>query len=181
VRRFGQHGYDLARHSRGIDERPVVTEHEAKSISQETTFARDITDGSILQQETLRHQSEQVGYRLRRKGLNGTTVKLKLRWADFTTLTRQVTLEQPTNLDDDIYAAALQLFEKTWPPGKRVRLIGVGVSGFETAAYQLELWSDPQLAQTRRLQSVLDELQERFGRQAIQRGSHLLRDELEGE
>ena len=45
--------------------------------------------------------------------------KIKLRWADFTTLTRQVTLEQPTNLDDDIYAAALQLFEKTWPPGKR--------------------------------------------------------------
>ncbi|GIK38130.1 MAG: DNA polymerase IV [Chloroflexota bacterium] len=180
MRRFGQHGHDLARHSWGIDERPVVTEHEAKSISQETTFARDITDGSTLQ-ETLRHQSEQVGYRLRRKGLNGTTVKLKLRWADFTTLTRQVTLEQPTNLDDDIYAAALQLFEKTWPPGKRVRLIGVGVSGFETAAYQLELWSDPQLAQTRRLQSVLDELRERFGRQAIQRGSHLLRDELEGE
>jgi DNA polymerase-4 len=66
----------------------------------------------------VRQQSEQVGYQLRRKGLSGTTVKLKLRWADFTTQTRQVTLEQPTNLDDDIYTAALQLFEKNWPPGK---------------------------------------------------------------
>jgi len=175
-RRFGQHGYDLARHARGIDERPVVTEHEAKSISQETTFAQDISDGPILG-ETLRRLSEQVGFRLRRKGLNGTTVKLKLRWADFTTLTRQVTLEQPTNLDDDIYVAALQLFEKTWPPGKRVRLVGVGVSGFETAAYQLELWADPHLEQARRLQPVLDELRERFGRRAIQRGSRLKRED----
>jgi DNA polymerase-4 len=62
-----------------------------------------------------------VGYRLRRKGLSGTTVKIKLRWADFTTLTRQVTLAQPTNLDEDIYLAAFQLFAKTWPSGKRVR------------------------------------------------------------
>jgi len=77
-RRFGQHGYDLARHARGIDERRVVTEHEAKSISQETTFAQDISDGPILR-ESLRRLSEHVGFRLRRKGLNGATVKLKLR------------------------------------------------------------------------------------------------------
>ncbi|MCL4298441.1 MAG: DNA polymerase IV [Anaerolineae bacterium] len=178
VRRFGQHGHDLARHAKGLDERPVVTEHETKSISQEVTFARDVTDGPRLQ-ETLRRQSEQVGYQLRRKGLSGTTVKLKLRWADFTTLTRQVTLERPTNLDDDIYTAALQLFEKHWPPGKRVRLIGVGVSGLEPAAYQLGLWSDPDQEQARRLQPVLDELRERFGRQAIQRGSQLRGDSAE--
>jgi DNA polymerase-4 len=174
-RRFGQHGYDLARHARGMDERLVVTEHEAKSISQETTFARDISDGLTLR-ETLCRQSEQVGFQLRRKGLNGSTVKLKLRWADFTTLTRQVTLEQPTNLDGDIYTAALQLFEKTWPPGKRVRLIGVAVSSFATAGYQLGLWDDPHLDQARRLQPVLDDLRERFGRQAIQRGSQLFPD-----
>ncbi len=156
----------------------MVTEHETKSISQEVTFAKDVTDGPSLH-ETLRRQSEQVGYHLRRKGLSGTTVKLKLRWADFTTLTRQVTLEQPTNLDDDIYAAALQLFEKHWPPGKRVRLIGIGVSGLETAAYQLGLWADPEQEQTRRLQPVLDELRERFGRQAVQRGSQLFKDRPE--
>jgi hypothetical protein len=81
-----------------------------------------------------------------------------------------------TNLDDDIYATALQLFEKTWPPGKRVRLIGVGVSGLEAAAYQLGLWTDPEQEQARRLQPILDELRERFDRQAIQRGSQLFRD-----
>ncbi len=82
--------------------------------------------------------SEQVvGRRLRQKELSGTTVKIKLRWTDFTTLTRQVTLNQPTNLDSKIYAAVAQLFEKSWSPGKRVRLVGVGVSSFETAAYQL--------------------------------------------
>lgn len=144
IRRFGQHGYDLARHSRALDDRPVVTEHEIKSISQEITFDRDISDAPSLIQ-TLRRQSEQVGFQLRRKGLSGTTIKVKLRWADFTTLTRQMTLPRPTNLDDDIISVALQLFEKTWPPGKRVRLIGVGVSGFEVEAYQLPLWSEAEL------------------------------------
>jgi DNA polymerase-4 len=172
VRRFGQPGAELARHARGIDDRPVVTEHEAKSVSQETTFARDISDGPALQ-ETLRQLAEQVGYHLRRKGLSGTTVKLKLRWADFTTLTRQVTLDQPTNLDEVIYAAALALFEQTWPPGKRVRLIGVGVSGFEQAGYQLALWQDPRQQELGRLQPVLDELRAKFGRQVIRRGSQL--------
>jgi DNA polymerase-4 len=180
VRRFGQHGADLARHARGLDERPVETEHEAKSISQETTFARDVSDGAILR-ETLHRQAEQVGWRLRRQGWRGTTVKLKLRWADFTTLTRQVSLEQPTDLDSDIYEAALGLFEPTWPPGKRVRLIGVGVSGFERPACQLELWTDPQQERARRLQPVLDELRQRFGRQAIRRGSQLPPPEGEDE
>jgi DNA polymerase-4 len=171
VRRFGKLGRDLARRARGLDERPVETEYEAKSISQETTFARDINDATTLRR-TLRRLSEQVGRRLRRKGLYGTTVKIKLRWSDFTTLTRQITLDHPTNLDSDIFAAAGQLFDQTWPPGKRVRLVGVGVTGFDTAAYQLGLWdADPE--QTHRLQDTLDELRERFGSGAIQRGSQL--------
>ena len=110
--RFGKLGHDLACRARGIDDRPVETEHEAKSISQETTFAKDIDDGEALRQ-VLRQLSEKVGRRLRRKELSGATVKIKLRWADFTTLTRQVTLDQPTNLDSEIYTAAEQLFEKT--------------------------------------------------------------------
>ncbi len=170
-RRFGQHGHDLALRARGIDERPIETEREAKSVSQETTFVKDISDGTVLRQ-TLRRLSEQVGRRLRRKNLSGTTVKIKLRWADFTTLTRQMTLDQPANLDSEIYAAALQLFERTWPAGKRVRLVGVGVSGFESTAYQLGLW-DIKAEPDHRLQDTLDELRDRFGDQAIQRGSQL--------
>ncbi len=176
VRYFGKHGHDLALRARGVDDRPIETEHEAKSISQETTFAKDISDGDILRQ-TLRRLSEQVGRRLRCKEVSGATVKIKLRWADFTTLTRQVTLDHPTNLDSEIYAAAEQLFEKTWPAGKRVRLVGVGVSGFETTAYQLGLW-DVDTGPDHRLQTTLDELRDRFGDRAIRRGSQLKREDV---
>lgn len=171
VRRFGKHGYELAQRARGIDDRPVETEHEAKSISQETTFSKDVTDEQKLRQ-TLRLQSEQVGRRLRKAGLSGATVKLKIRWTDFTTLTRQVTLSQPTNLDNEIYEAAGQLFEQVWPPGKRVRLIGVGVSNLEEPVRQLKLW-DTGFETDRQLQETLDELRERFGREAVQRASQL--------
>jgi nucleotidyltransferase/DNA polymerase involved in DNA repair len=175
VRHFGKHGHDLALRARGIDDRSIETEHEAKSISQETTFAKDISDEDILRR-TLRRLSEQVGRRLRQKELRGTTVKIKLRWADFTTLTRQTTLAHPTNLDSEIYTAAEELFEKTWPPGKRIRLVGVGVSGFETTAYQLGLW-DSETEPDHRLQDTLDELRDRFGDQAIRRGSQLNRED----
>ncbi len=171
TRRFGKHGHDLAHRAQGIDTRPVETEHETKSISQETTFAKDISDETALRQ-TLRRLSEQVARRLRKAELSGATVKIKLRWADFTTLTRQTTLNHPTNLDDKIYTAALHLFEKTWPPGKRVRLVGVGVSGFEARPYQLGLWDAPS-EQTHSLQSTLDELRERFGDGVVRRGSEL--------
>ncbi len=172
IRNFGKNGYDLVMHAKGIDDRAVETEHEAKSISQETTFAKDITEEVILQR-TLRRLAEGVGRRLRQRELKGTTVKIKLRWADFTTLSRQITLPQPTDLDQEIYSAVLELFEKTWPQGKRVRLIGVGVSGFETPAYQLSLWDQAPAEDNQRLQSTLDDLRERFGDDTIQRGSQL--------
>lgn len=87
TRLFGKLGTDLAQRARGIDERPVITEHETKSISKETTFVHDVHDTKILLQ-TLRKLSDSVGLALRNEGLSGTTVKIKLRWADFTTLTR---------------------------------------------------------------------------------------------
>jgi DNA polymerase-4 len=172
ARQFGKLGHDLSRRAKGIDDRPVTPEHEAKSISQETTFARDVSDGLELQ-KTLRHLAEQVGRRLRKRELSGTTVKLKLRWADFTTLTRQVTLPHPVNLDADIYQAVASLFEQTWIPGKPVRLLGVGVSGFGQPAYQLGLWEEQSHKQTERLQATLDNLRDRFGSDAIRRGSDL--------
>lgn len=171
ARRFGRHGEDLARRARGIDERPIVTEHEAKSISKETTFSSDVSDGRVLR-DTLRRLSDGVGRRLRRNGLSGPTVKIKLRWADFTTLTRQVTLSQPTDHDNEIYAAALGLFEATWQHGRPVRLLGVGVSGLEPSTRQLGLWDD-EAREERRLLGVLDELRDRFGEDIVQRASRL--------
>jgi DNA polymerase-4 len=170
TRRFGKHGYDLARRAQGIDDRPLETEHETKSISQETTFSKDVRSGAVLRR-TLLQQSESVGRRLRSAGLAGTTVKIKLRWPDFTTLTRQVTLDQPSNQDGEIFEAAITLLEENWRSGQAVRLIGVGVSGLGSPVRQLSLWDDS-AEKGRRLQSALDELRERFGKDVLQRGAY---------
>jgi DNA polymerase-4 len=168
ARRFGENGRDLARRARGVDESPVSSGHEIKSVSQETTFARDVRDDKQLA-DTVRKLSAQVGHRLRKAGIAGTTVKLKLRWPDFTTLTRQVTLTQPTDQDEEIYHLALDLMAKVRPIGKPVRLIGVGVSGLGAPLRQLELW-DTGSEKSHRLQEALDTVRARFGDKAIQRG-----------
>ena len=169
VRMFGRYGRELHRHALGLDDSPVVPEHEIKSISQETTFARDISDPSRLH-GTLRALSEQVAYRLRRKGLHGKTVRIKVRWPDFSIQTRQVSLSQATNQDSVIFAAAADLFERLWDQQRPVRLIGVGVSGLDEDVYQLSLWDLPN-EKERRLLSAVDELKERYGRKIVQRGS----------
>jgi DNA polymerase-4 len=174
ARRFGRLGEELSQRARGIDNRPLETEHEAKSISREITFAEDIHDGSELRR-TLRGLSDGVGYRLRRAGLAGTTVRIKLRWSDFTTLTRQQTLRQPTQHDQEIYEVALALFEQNWTPGKPVRLLGVGVSGLGETLRQLSLWDAAVSESEQRLEQVVDELRSRFGDQAVRRASDLYR------
>ena len=107
--------------------------------------------------------------RLRRKHLSGKTVKIKLRWPDFQTLTRQMTLTQPTNQDSIIYNSALELFKLEWSPGKPVRLIGVGVSHLSTEIQQLSLFNNS-FQKEKKLLSAIDELRERFGEKSIQKG-----------
>jgi DNA polymerase-4 len=174
VRRFGKNGYDFARHARGLDDRPIVTEHERKSVSQETTFERDVSDGEVLRR-TLHEQAAEVSRVLRTKQLAGATVKLKLRWPDFATITRQVTLGAPTNEAQAIAAAVLQLFEREWRDSQNpraVRLIGVGVSGFRTGLSQHTLFDRPD-ERTERLDAAMAALRARFGPQAIRRASDL--------
>ena len=165
---FGEHGRDLSRHARGFDERPIVTEHEVKSISQEITFSRDERDDKVLA-DTLRELSAQVGRRLRQSELAGTTVKLKLRWPDFTTLTRQSTLPQSTDQDDEIASTAAALLRSVRRSGQAVRLIGVGVSRLGAPMRQLSLWDDGG-EKSRKLQEAVDALKEKYGDQVIQRG-----------
>jgi DNA polymerase-4 len=112
ARWFGENGRDLARRACGVDDSPVVTEHKVKSVSQETTFVRDVRDDKELA-NTLRELSAEVGHRLRQAGIAGSTVRIKLRWPDFTTLTRQVTLPQPTDQDEQIYATALTCWARS--------------------------------------------------------------------
>jgi DNA polymerase IV len=138
---FGKNGHDLHRHALGLDDSPIVTAHEPKSISQEITFSRDVTDIQKLH-HSLNEMSIAVARHLQKSGYAGSTVKLKLRWPDFTTLTRQMTLSVPTDQAERINAAALALFEKVWQPGKRIRLLGVGVSGLVPPVRQLNLWDE---------------------------------------
>lgn len=178
ARRFGQHGDDLAQRARGIDNRPIVTERATKSISQETTFARDVGDRVTLER-TLREQAAEIARKLRRDDLVGTTVKIKIRWPDFTTPTRQLTLAQPTDDLEEIAEAALRLFAQIWTGEQAVRLIGVGVSGLGTPPRQLSLWDLPPLptqeerARQQRVEAALAAIQARFGPGAVRRGSEL--------
>ena len=165
---FGKIGLALARRAKGIDDSPVVTHHEAKSISRETTFARDVRDGDTLR-KSLRELASSVTRRLRRAHLKGSTVKIKLRWTDFTTLTRQETLPEPTDEESIILASAQKLLDKTWIRGRPVRLIGVGISGLGTPMYQLGLW-DTDWQREARLTKALQDLSQRFGSDVVRRG-----------
>ena len=176
IRLFGENGRDLARHSKGIDDRPITTEHETKSISQEVTFSKDVRDDKILE-KTLREQSAEVARQLRKNGLAGSTIKLKIRWPDFTTLTRQTTLHQRTDQDDEIEKTALELMRSVRKPNQAVRLIGVGVTGLGQPIRQLGLWDTSEAGprmdseKERKLQEVMDALQEKYGKRAIKRGN----------
>lgn len=169
---FGKLGYEFSLHAQGIDDRPITTSHEPKSISQEVTFARDVIDRGHLH-ITLYELCEAVGKHLREQNKYGSTVRIKLRWPDFTTITRQTTLRYPTDQNQLIYLAALDLFEKNVSAGRAVRLIGVGVSGLCNPLRQLGLWEDGGEEDDERdnqLQKAVDELRHRFGKQIVLRG-----------
>jgi len=168
MRLFGENGRDLSRHAKGIDNRLIVTERETKSISQEVTFSVDVRDDKVLQ-KTIREQATRVASQLRKNELAGSTIKLKIRWPDFTTLTRQTTLGHRTDQEEEIAKAALDLMNSVRKPNQAVRLIGVGVSGLGQPIRQLGLW-DMDSERSRKLQDVLDELQEKYGKDVIKRG-----------
>ena len=168
IRLFGENGRELSRHAKGIDDRPIVTERETKSISQEETFVRDVRDDKSLE-KTVREQAAEVARQLRKNDLAGITIKLKIRWPDFTTLTRQMTLSQPTDQSEEVGKVALDLMRAVRKSGQAVRLIGVGVSGLGPPIRQLSLW-DTGSEKSRRLQEAVDTLKEKYGDKVIHRG-----------
>jgi len=171
--RFGRRGRDLYRQARGMDDSPVVLEREEKSLSREITFAEDIGDMQILRKKLL-SLSESVARRLRKRGLRGRTVKLKLRYSDFKTLTRQVTLDVPTDLEQVVFDQAGRLLDKAWDRRRKVRLIGVGVSKFAPEERQLSLFEgtgEEKADKLRRLSQAVDQIREKYGDEAIQRAS----------
>lgn len=166
---FGNNALEMHARALGIDPSPVHSEREVKSVSNEVTFTKDTTDSEVLRQ-TLRALADKVGYRLRQAGLAGSVVQIKLRYSNFETLTRQTALPQPTNLDDEIYAAAEQLFEANIIPTRAVRLIGIGVSRLTPPFRQLSLWDDDQ-AEKEKLANAIDQLKEKYGQDVIKRAS----------
>jgi len=111
---------------------------------------------------------------LRKRGLRGRTVKLKLRYADFTTFTRQVTPDAPTDLEQVVFDQAARLLDKAWDQRRKVRLIGVGVSKFEPETQQLSLFEragEGKAEKLRRLSRAVDRIREKYGDEAIRRGS----------
>ena len=127
--KFGKQGSHFFYLSRGIDDRPVVPGHEVKSVSNEHTFLHDIYDLEILR-ETLLHLAEKVGFRMRQKNLHGRTIQLKLRYEGFETITRNKTLTDATANTELIFKIIWNLFESNYDKSRKVRLVGVGVSGF---------------------------------------------------
>ncbi len=171
IRLYGKYGRDLSRSAHGIDDSPVTTEHQTKSISQEVTFSKDIHDQQALYQK-IRELSEQVGYRLRQHNMVGATVRIKVRWPDFSTHTRQVTLPQATSQDSIISTAALELFAQAWDGERPVRLIGVGVSGLAEETFQPALWETPDDKERKLLQAI-DALKDKYGKKIVQKGTSL--------
>ncbi len=164
VSRFGQHGEHLHDLAQGRDQREVVPDWEAKSYSHEQTFGRDQTDVEVLE-SVLLDESFRVSRRLRKDGVTGRIVQIKLRYHDFRTLTRRTTLGGPTCDVGRIYQAARHLFTEEWN-GDPVRLIGVGVAAIIPAGSEmLDLFAEPATQQRRRvLAETIDRIEDRFGR-----------------
>jgi DNA polymerase-4 len=171
---FGKSGEHLWQLAHGIDDRRVVPDREAKSISHETTFVVDLDDREALR-AWLMELTEQVGRRLRRHDLRGRTVQLKIRFADFHTITRSKTLPELTNITGEIWQTAAELLESCLSAGhQRIRLLGVGVSGFDGPHHvQQSLFADEERQRLAQLDQVADQIRERFGSSALHRASGL--------
>jgi DNA polymerase-4 len=167
--RFGQFGDMLHRHANGIDNSPVTLLEETKSISRETTFEADTRDMVFLR-ATLRYQSEKVGADLRKLGKQAKCVSIKVRYADFTTITRQMTLAQPTNVDQTIFQIGNDLLQHA-VIGERqaLRLIGIGVSNLSEPGMQLSMMNNTE-KKLEQLNRAVDRIRDKYGFAAIQTG-----------
>ena len=170
---FGASGELLHRYANGIDDREVKLPGAAKSISRETTFSKDTKDRSQLE-ATLRYLSERVGSELRQRGKQAKCITLKLRYADFTTITRHHTLRQGSNTDQTIFDTGLQLLRKALSPEKQpVRLIGIGVSNLIEPGRQLDMLNSS-AQRLEQLNKAIDRIRKKYGFTAIQTGRTLL-------
>ncbi|HEY3318234.1 MAG TPA: DNA polymerase IV [Coriobacteriia bacterium] len=172
VQVFGDYGHTLVLRAAGVDTSDVREERERKSLSKEHTFARDISSREEVE-AALRRLAEQVGERLRAKALAGRTVSVKLRFGDFTTKTLRRTLPVATDLESVFLPVAMELLRHSWSPGIGLRLLGLGVSGFDEPAEQLDLFGSEKATETLRRRALaegVDAVRRRFGDGALRMG-----------
>ncbi len=171
-RRFGALAGHLRELALGVDDRPVVSDAEAKSLGAEITFDQDLAEDQELR-DRLDALVERVAHRLRREGCRARTVHLKARYPDFTTVTRASTLPAATDSSPALRAAARDLLERRLGrQGRPLRLLGVSVSHLEPAgAEQPELFGDAGDRRVARVDGLLDDLRDKYGPQALRRGA----------
>ena len=173
--RFGKWGLALAGKARGLDagawfDGEIGAEEAPKSISHEHTFDLDSADVELLE-ATLARLAEMVARRLREHGLFARTVQLKLRYKDFSTITRAHTLDHATQLDTELLGEARRLFRDNWKRGRPVRLLGVQASSLEAQPGQMSLLEEPASERWARALAAADRLRDRFGESAVSLGS----------
>lgn len=166
-RTLGKHAIELYNLAWGRDERPVIPDREAKSIGNEDTFEMDVEQPDEIRTKLLA-LAERVGWRVRKEGLAGKTITLKVRFSSFRTITRSVTLQDPVSLDEVIYEIALQLMDKIVVK-EGIRLLGVSVSNLSQRSTQLCLFNEV-TEKREKIASTMDELKERFGTEIVKRG-----------
>ena len=176
---FGEWGPLLHDRARGEDGTPIEEREIPKSISRETTFDEDSTDVEKCE-AVLFHLAEHAARDLRAHSLTARTVVLKLRYRDFTTVTRRTTLATPTDSDRAIAAQARELFRAAYARRVAVRLLGVGLTNLVQAAPQLDLFAGPRALAWERLVGTLDRLRDRWGFDAVRTGPALLLPADEG-
>ncbi len=169
--RFGKWGLALAGKSRGEDaggwfDTEVAADHDAKSISHEHTYNEDTADQAKLE-STLMRLSEMVGRRLRESNFYARTIQLKLRYKDFTTITRAHTPPTPTQLDIEIFEHIRTLFRKNWKKGNEIRLLGVQASHFTSQAAQIDLLDGNRQQRWKDALAAADKLRDKFGESTV--------------
>lgn len=169
--KLGKWGLALAGKSRGEDaggwfDSAVGEDTGAKSMSHEHTYNQDTADVERLE-STLMRLSEMVARRLRESGVYARTIQLKLRYKDFTTITRAHTIAEPSQLDNEIFEAARNLFRKNWRVGAEVRLLGVQASSLESVPPQPDLLEGDRRRRWGQALSAADRLRDKFGESSI--------------
>ena len=169
--RFGKWGLALAGKARGLDaggwfDSAIGEDSDPKSVSHEHTYSEDTADPEQLE-ATLARLCEMVGRRLREYGLHTRTVQLKLRFSDFTTITRAHSVARPTQVDTELFEEIRALFRANWKAGLKVRLLGVHASSFDAADDQLALLDDDRHERWRQALAAADRLRDKFGESAV--------------